>query len=1697
MYNTISGLTRGERITSISAPNYHEAALVYQRRGNLKGAQASYKQALELANQAYRINSTKADVSRTLALIHLDYGGLLERLCRYDEAEEIYQQAQKYGQKACELEPNHDESKALLNEVEFKYNQFHHSQNKNTETDLAHKATPASSIQEKSKQVNHLFEKALSTLSSLELTDPPSLFLVYAHDNPTYGRAEADRAKYLINKLSQIRVNLYSDQTPMGQPYLSVSESPKEDGKLDDILTSQLCLLPAKLRGDVEPVDKVVVCCSEVLGSYLEWEHYGYFYRELHTAYRQDCASFTPSAIRKVVDKFSQQAKYKAGFHHVLTEMAFLQIRKEQLKDRHGIISVPLTPESHASCLAHFIPETSVRIGDIPRLEAQSQAGQEAYVNQSRHIVLFKLIERLLFHDPRAKPFLDQFWEGYSSCVNQLNGQPAALDWQEFAELVDDIFGKIQHDIFVQILNSLTRAQQAKQLQAFQQEHKPLADLGKDVERFKQHYQDYLESSGEIQDALAMYVLLRGLADPTASESFDLATHIENFLASEEKTILLLLGAAGSGKSTFNRYIAKEKLKAHQRIEKGQGAAPLVFFIELRRREKPNQNVIQAYLQEEGFTEQQIQLLQTHQRCLFIFDGYDEIQESERNRHFYDQNKLWQWQHAKFIVTSRPEYLEKGYAQYFHPEGYPQRLQETWIAPFSHEDRATYIQKYVQRNQANLSQTGWDVARYQAALSGLSTLQAELNRPVVLRIMLAVLPTLKFKSETADLTLSEVYEAYFEQWWARWQKRIAEIRLTSEEAQAKDELARQEGFVLRGFAYSQQCALALTKAKRAIAENNLLFKEEAPAVHALFFDDSARARLLRFNAPLSRNARGGYQFPHKSMQEYWVARAIKTAGDYTAENEFTYLPPAPEGVLNTLSLVNELDILNFLVEEVKQKEAFKTHLLDWIKASKGNAEFAEGAANAITVLVRAGMQFNGADLTGIRIPGANLSYGVFDSAQWLGADLRKVNLTGAWLRNADLSGARMEEVQFGELPGLRLENAVNACCYSSDGRLLIVAHGNAVALYDTHTLEEKACLIGHENQVNSVVMSADGRYVASSSDDKTVRVWDWQTPEAALHVLSGHEDAVSSVVISADGRYVVSGSADETVRVWDWQTPEAAPCVLSGHDDEVSSVVMSADGRYVVSGSRDCTVRVWDWQTPEAAPCVLKGHENQVTSVVLSADGRYVVSGSADETVRVWDWQTPEAAPCVLSGHDDEVSSVVISADSRYVVSGSWDNTVRVWNWQTPEAAPRVLSGHESSVASVVISADGRYVVSGSWDKTVRVWDWQTPEAAPRVLSGHESWVSSVVISADGLYVISGSNDCTVRVWDWQTPEAAPCVLKGHEGWVNSVVMSAGGRHVVSGSNDCTVRVWDWQTPEAAPCVLKGHEGWVNSVVMSAGGQYVVSGSADETVRVWDLQMPEAAPRILSGHQSLVASVMISADSRYVVSGSADETVRVWDLQMPEAAPCVLRGHKDSVNSIVMSADARYVISGSNDRTVRVWDWQTPEAAPRVLSGHESRVNSVVMSADGRYVVSGSSDKTVRVWNIASGKCLTTIQGFNGSVTSVAWQNIDGLDYLITGSGDKMVCWWQLIPADDQWQVRLRWTSGQDALTLVGAKIEGVEGLSPMNSRLLEQRGATGEPRKTVEEESLPLPTEGGQASVLTLAAQADNRFRSTYLNFA
>lgn len=107
---------------------------------------------------------------------------------------------------------------------------------------------------------------------------------------------------------------------------------------------------------------------------------------------------------------------------------------------------------------------------------------------------------------------------------------------------------------------------------------------------------------------------------------------------------------------------------------------------------------------------------------------------------------------------------------------------------------------------------------------------------------------------------------------------------------------------------------------------------------------------------------------------------------------------------------------------------------------------------------------------------------------------------------------------------------VSCVVYSSNGGYL--ASGSLDGTVRVWNLQEGALVARlqqeEESSVHAVAFSPDGQYIVVGCGDKSVKVW---SLTEQLQSFSGHEDTVQSVAVTADGR-AVSCSHDKTLRVW-------------------------------------------------------------------------------------------------------------------------------------------------------------------------------------------------------------------------------------------------------------------------------------------------------------------------------------------------------------------------------------------------------------------------------------------------------------------------------------------------------------------------------------------------------------------------------------
>src|SRR3989441_11048111 len=94
-----------------------------------------------------------------------------------------------------------------------------------------------------------------------------------------------------------------------------------------------------------------------------------------------------------------------------------------------------------------------------------------------------------------------------------------------------------------------------------------------------------------------------------------------------------------------------------------------------------------------------------------------------------------------------------------------------------------------------------------------------------------------------------------------------------------------------------------------------------------------------------------------------------------------------------------------------------------------------------------------------------------------------------------------------------------------------------IVFWDTASGQQIGAIKGHGKGVTSVAFSRDGKLVASSSTDNTIKIWD-VTSKRELRTLTGHTSNIESLDFSPDGRLLASASDDGGTFLWDTATGE-------------------------------------------------------------------------------------------------------------------------------------------------------------------------------------------------------------------------------------------------------------------------------------------------------------------------------------------------------------------------------------------------------------------------------------------------------------------------------------------------------------------------------------------------------------------------------
>jgi WD40 repeat protein/predicted Ser/Thr protein kinase len=467
-----------------------------------------------------------------------------------------------------------------------------------------------------------------------------------------------------------------------------------------------------------------------------------------------------------------------------------------------------------------------------------------------------------------------------------------------------------------------------------------------------------------------------------------------------------------------------------------------------------------------------------------------------------------------------------------------------------------------------------------------------------------------------------------------------------------------------------------------------------------------------------------------------------------------------------------------------------------------------------------------------------------------------------WRETYEHSAARLWDAETGkELPGLNwpggARNWVWSVSFSHDGSRIVTAGREDVsedrfAIWDAANGKRAVNFksdTARRMRTNHAVFSPDDRRVASASAEKAASIWDAATGEELL-VLPGHQEAVRTVAFSRDGRWLITTGDDNTARIWDVAERAVSPrrrmlsrlpsltffglngnhAYCFGRAGGRVSVLDTATGEEIAHGEVPSQPFGLRYQTGKLASKWLAFRDPQHDSAVLVFDGPSMKQRFT------------------LDAHDKPVSEVFYGPDTKHprLATVHVDGKARIWSLTDGKLLHTLAvdAGHPVQCAlfeQVVFSGDGRRLLTvdpPEWDGRVKdgiracVWSADTGErlATLKASKVDEALPQLVTcaISRDGKQaLITWTAGHAARTWNVETGEEMHVLDHAL-----SAAFSPDGKRIVTGGGDQQARIWDAATGRLIHTL--DHEANVWHVEFSPDGKLVLTGAEWKGLRVWD-----------------------------------------------------------------------------------------------------------------------------------------------------------------------------------------------------------------------------------------------------------------------
>ncbi len=395
-----------------------------------------------------------------------------------------------------------------------------------------------------------------------------------------------------------------------------------------------------------------------------------------------------------------------------------------------------------------------------------------------------------------------------------------------------------------------------------------------------------------------------------------------------------------------------------------------------------------------------------------------------------------------------------------------------------------------------------------------------------------------------------------------------------------------------------------------------------------------------------------------------------------------------------------------------------------------------------------------------------------------------------------------------------------------------------------------------------------------SNTQAVIRLWHAASGEL-FHQQKGHTHTLSAITFAPDGMHYASSSLDKTVRLW--KVPQCSPPTFKGHSQTIRGTAFSANGDLLATCADDHTICLWKMPQGQLVQSFKRDSNSRYSAQALhfSADGKWLMVQNATKKVELYRvYKEAQLALCdplafAHSAADTKnVENIIFSPDGKKLIKQKRE-ILEIWDKSTHQ---KEHSFYLPGLHRCLFSADEQILLAVCIQgASVSVYEVESRDLVGSFpLAKRTASIVEAIYSPRGHWLATTTAQGSAIVWNARSGKQE-YIFDGTTHPIQKIVFSPDDKWLATTSQDHAMRIWN---AASGACVAEVNLGGatIHSLawyIDAEQGIYLATGSDDAIVRLWQMQMHEQTQQQLSGQTASISLWWASGQTQLM----ADVTV--------------------------------------------------------------------------------------------------------------------------------------------------------------------------------------------------------------------------------